>query len=300
MGRLFIPAEQKIPGPWLLDRKQLLELDKVIQLAQEKLLIALNEEVKQNSGKENIKIIHDINTTVTLTAINRNKIVDKSIAGILKDQKANEFKPTELKIEIGQRYSDCFLVFEVSNCIDGDLEYSIKCNDDKIKDEINYEMESWLENIKPYKLVQIWSNWKLLVILPIIFFGYLFLSMSMTVETIDNKDNLILKKQIDSLLVQGINKNNQYKAIEMLLKTKGTQVEGEHKLKLNKTYFKAFIIILIALILISISPKTTIGIGKRVSELKFYRFWIKFVIYSIPSLFIFPKIFEIISSLIYK
>lgn len=291
MGKLFIPAEQNIEGPFLLDKKILMDLDDIIKNAHSKLTLA-------SPGNLSPEKKPTITMQVTLTSKNKSVITDDSISGILKDQKVNDFKPSELLIEVGSRYNrDPSLTMKVTQDYNT-LEYSIKCVDDKIKDEINYEIEEWIENNKPSKIATLWFKWGFLLNI-IIFCSILILFVS-SIDIKVSPERIALENHISTLLKDGINDDNQNKAIELLLSATSNAKASKAQLEINTKRLKLIVILLIVFVMVCIGPKTTIGLGKNLFKLNFYKFWVKFCLITIPSILILPKLIEIVTLLLYK
>jgi hypothetical protein len=236
---------------------------------------------------------------ITITSQNKAKIFDNSILGILKDQKINEFQPIDLFIELGKRYSGFAFLLSITNKNTGDLEYSVECKDEEFKDAVKYEIDKWVENLRPHKINQIWLN-KISMLIPV-YITFLFFLFLFSLETPDRSYEKGLKAQADSLIAKGINKDNYIKAIEIILKLQADyNPKSEVRiLRFTPRIIKIFIILSFCVIIIAINPETTIGIGKHKQKLKFHKFWNKFVLITLPSIIILPKIFSIISDWIF-
>ena len=300
MGKLFIPAEDKIQGPWLLSRNDFEKLGETIEIIFEKLNSALKQDIEKNPDEYKYSK-PKLAKNIVLTSKNKSKIFDTSILGLLKDQKLNELKPKEIYIEIGKKYSGFAFLLSITSDYNGTLDYSVECKNEIIKDEIKYEIDNWLENLKPNRVSQIWSNFLPYLLVPlaslwlIVLINFLFITPS---DSFKNE----LKVKADSLITSGINKENEIEAIEIILKL---QTEYSPDLDNYKTTFrpKVLKIILIStfcFFILFITPKTTIGIGKYKQKLMFYKFWKKFVLISLPSVIVLPNIIQLINDYIFK
>lgn len=300
MGKLFIPSERKIKGPWLIKRSDLEVLDKVLDSIYDKLNTALDQEIKKDQDKFKYSK-PDLQKTIVLTSKNKTKLYDNSVLGLLKDQKINDLKPKELYIELGKRYSSFAFLMSISTDYDGTLDYSVECVNEQIKDEIKYEIDNWLENLTPNKIYQVWSNFLPYLLIPLGFFWIITLLGLLFVTPSDSNKNE-LKDKAKVLIEKGIDKNNEFEAIVILLKlqTKYNPENKDYKTTIRPKVLKVLIISMFCIIILVIIPKTTIGIGKHKMRLKFYKFWQRFVIISLPSAIILPNILKIINEYIFK
>ncbi|MFH2142962.1 MAG: hypothetical protein ABIJ97_11100 [Bacteroidota bacterium] len=186
---------------------------------------------------------------------NNTKLEDESLKGILKDKKICDLKPNSLLININYGNNNIFR-FEVSDNNTGDLGFDINCYDLYVRDEIQFEIEKWIEDKLLSKIMQIWSN--AAVVLFFLFFLALFVTGSLTFskEYSTYKDILIM--QSNELLIQGIDSSNQYKALEVLLKFHNNYQSKD---------FEA--------IVKSIKP---------IYYNRFYKIWIKFILFTLPEI----------------
>jgi hypothetical protein len=108
------------------------------------------------------------------------------------------------------------------------------------------------------------------------------------------------KDQIEAIIENGINDKNQSEAVELLLKINSGYVPPDVKeeTRINKTAKRVSIIALAFCLIGIFKPKTLIGIGKHRNTLKFYRYYLKFVLFIIPAIFVYPYLIEFIKSLI--
>ncbi len=298
MGHLFLPSQQRIKGPWLIDQKALEKLDCLLESIHQKLVQVANTD-NAKEGNTNQKKL-DVPKNAMLIAKNKSRIEDSTLLGILRDPKAKDFDPLELNIKIGYRYLGPSFLLSVDSKYDGELEYSVECKNDQIRDEINYNIDAWVEELKPNKFLQFWSNWLPYLLCPIILTGITIMSLVLFKMPKDiNKESL--KSQAYKLLQAGINEQNHNEAIEILLKLQ-TNISTDNKsakpiLRINA--LKVLIIFLACIIMLSIVPKTSLGIGKGKRIVAFYKFWIKFIVITIPSLIILPKLIDIVNRFIY-
>ncbi len=300
MSRLYIPTEEKIKGPWLISQRDLENLDKRLDLIQKKLYIASlnNMQLKPEEDLLNEAVIEK---KIIISSNNKSKLTDNSLLDVLKDQKLTNLNPFKLEIEIGKKYSEFVFLLSVSNKNEGILEYAVECIDEKTKDEIKYEIDNWIEEIKPSKLKQFWSNYlsSSLILIGIIYFMILFGNLF---ESPKSTYKEILKIKADSLINNGITNNNQNQAIDLILKLQSEYIPAKinEKRNIQPKILKLLIISTLCFFVLFIAPKTTIGLGKNKQKLKFYKFWVKFVFIFIPSVIIIPFLFNLFYDWIVK
>ena len=294
MGRLFIPAERKIKGPWVLQQNDLERLELVLDFIFEKLKSALENDIEKNAEKYKYTK-PELNSSIILVSKNKTQIIDKSLLGILKDQKLNDLQPNELTIELGKRYSGFAFLMTISAKYDGALEYSVECKDEEIKDEIKYEVDKWLEELAPNKISQFWSNTLSYFSTPL-FVGFLFILLSLLFVSSGSNYKNELNSKAQTIIKNGVDKNNEYEAIEIILKLQTDyKPESENeKTTIRPEVLKIMIITILCFIMLEIKPRTTIGVGKSKRKAIFYRFWQKSILVTIPTTIILPKLLDLI------
>jgi len=111
---------------------------------------------------------------------------------------------------------------------------------------------------------------------------------------------LSYNNEISQLLKEGVNKENEPKAIELLLKY--TTDYQPVKIISIKTYDKQAVVILIISVIIFfimiIKPKTTLGIGRFEKTSKAYDTYTKLMLFTLPSVIIIPILVDWIIRLI--
>jgi hypothetical protein len=315
MGQLYIPGKKEIKGPWLISSNELEELDEILELIDIKIIESTEIEIKETARlaieKGNYK---DLETAiskikeyrftpnekvkkVTLISSDEKRLIDSSIAGILKDPKVKDFKPKELSINIEYRYSNQFNL-NIERRFDGDIRYDVRCFDQSCEEEIKYKVETWLEKYQPSKPRQVWSEFSFIFLILsflIITFSALFMVRK---EFPDFKS--IYKNEITQIIDSGVSKDNETKSIELLLKYTADYKPDNIKevTKINPLAVKLFSISVFILLISLFKPKTTIGIGKHKSLVKIYKFYTTAVLITLPSIFIIAPLFEWLKGLL--
>lgn len=306
MGKLFIPGERRINGPWFVGIQELEELDEIFEFAHDKISQSLKsakeEEAKidvekglydsleKAMSKKNFLDFED-EKKVELISSNGKKLIDDSLKGILKDSKLLDFKPKELILEIRNGFNKYFFL-KISRRYDGELTYNVNFFDQDCNEEIIYKIENWLEKYQPTKINTFWSQYGS----GMSFFSFLIaLILSSFISKTELPDfKSIYKNEITKILKSGVNKDNETKAIELLLKysTDYRPENVKEVTKINKRAIQFFSLSLIILLLGIFKPITTIGIGEHKSLLNRYKIYTKFVLITLPALFIIPPIVE--------
>ncbi len=313
MGELYIPNETEIRGPWFIDSNDLEELDAVIEFINDKLRESKEKEYRaaaQLSVEKNIYAdidsaiaaakkydVDKYEKKVVITAKDNTRLIDDSIKGLLKDYKIKTLHVKDFHIHIQFDYSTKFEL-TITRKYDGELKYKIYCSDSDCKDEIRYKVDSWIDKHHPSKGNQIWNRFAFLFGMLSCFFMMFTVPFMISIESPNMQAQY--KNQIDSLIRQGVTQENQSKSIELLLKYESGYVPTGAKevVKINKLPIRLGTTFLLIFLLSIFYPKTTIGIGKHKSLLKFYKFYTVAVLVTLPATFILPIIVEWISNFI--
>lgn len=318
MSQLQFPTNKTITGPWILNREDLEDLNDTLETIASHLESDLTEEIKQTliSNTNN----NNLNPEELLSAIEREKskykyykqekdiklistdgkiLRDGNMKGLLKDNNIENLKPRDIYVNFAYGYHNQ-LKMTISGGYTNELEYDINCFDHKVSSEIKYEIEKWIEKRAPNKLLQYWSGYGW-----IIAWICLCLSIMMIFYILDKtytNYNEILIQESHSILEKGVDSTNVYSALELVLKLNSgyTSKEFIPKEKPKEPIFYRIIFLLQFILWIAIiSPKTTIGIGKRKFRYKFYKFWIKLVTITIPTFLIVIPFWEKIVNWLY-
>lgn len=310
MGILHQPREKEISGPWLLGLKELEELDTIIHFIDNKLSISHNLELRAEAEKDlqdgrfdsinkaleaNSKFSFGRQKVKKITVISKDeiKITDESLKNILIDSQIKNFSPKELNITIEYGFENTFTL-NIRKRFDGDLTYKIKCFDNSIENEINYEIENWVDNNEPNKAAKVWSKYSFPMIL---ISGYIMFTALGKIYSSNRPSTLTYyQTEIADLLKVGIDSSNQYGAIELLLKlnTNYLPLEVQPIEEISYTSIKVSVFSLLLMIVLLIKPRTTIGLGRHKNKVKLYKNYIKFVLISVPAIFFLPILYGII------
>jgi hypothetical protein len=291
MGRLYIPAEKTIDGPWLLDQQALEKLDEVLSIVSSKLEEACASKVKKNVA-DNVK---DKKIEIKLTSTDLKQNLDTTIKGILKDSKTKELKPKELYIHIENGGPQNEFKLIITAGIEGTVDYQIRCYDESIEEDIKYEFDKWLDANRPNRLAQWWSKLYFMVLA----FGGLFI-LGLWANLYDTISYPGSFNEAHRLIDSGINQNNIHKATELILKIQSQYVPKDFPSEevLNLNVLKILKISILVFVIWILCPRTTIGIGKHVGLLKFYKIWLYVAFILIPSSILLPTIRDWLNKLL--
>jgi len=302
MGQIIHPDSYDYKGPWLLGRADFVELEKIISTADELLQkafeIEVAETVKSENGNLNDQELQEKitkaksrypydkkNKVAYFKAKNETKLAGNTLNDILKDKNINSFSPKEFHSTIQYGNNIKFTIH--INRFGNRLGYELNCLDTSINDEIKDSIEQWIEKNKPNVYVSFWSNWGdlLTFILPMIipvlgFFAF---------TSFESSSSDLAKSEAISIIKKGVDSSNVHQALETILKLEANYKPDNFApsiQKPNPIYLKLFVFFLFLYITALIRPRTIIGVGQRKKILGFYKFWIKFVTITIPTLLI--------------
>lgn len=311
MGKLYNPSKRIFTGPWFLDIKALEELDEIVEFANEKLEISRNEiieslalkdfEDKKRESLEDakayvIKYSYDsIRKDITLISKDESKLKDNTIKELLVDPKIKNFSPKELSIDIEYGRTNKFS-FNVKQRYDGELEYEVKSTKSEVEDEINYKLENWVDKYKPLNTQRLWLKFAFPIAM---FSGIICFILAINIFSVYKPNTQeIYKDKIEKIIKNGVNEENQTKAIDLLLKINSGYIPTNIKeeIKINETAKRGAIIALVFFLIGVFKPKTIVGVGKDKNKLKLYKRYMKFILFVIPAIFLYPYIINLIKN----
>jgi hypothetical protein len=319
MGQLLKPGEHEMKGPWVLSEDAIAELEGVVTFINTKiselnlkdynekqyrgLIQGYNEtnetfEERETANKkaeadEATKLI----TEITLSDKKENKLKDDSINALLRDAHLKNFKPLEFEISIKSRiyYGSSFIAR--FNKYNSGVKYSARCSNNDVEEEILYKFEKWLEKYKPNRAKVIWNDYNY-VLVPV----FLLLSFSLvpylydtvTTNYIDYKS--IYRNEVIQFIKSGVNKDNQAKALESLMKYEidYSPTKPEVKQVLNKTVARIALTLVLLAVISFFRPISIIGLGKNKGKVSIYNLYTKIVLVTIPSAIFLPLLWNAI------
>ena len=309
MSQLYIPVEKEMSGPWFLDIKKIEELDEIFEFAYLKILSSFDTEIKDIAQKEAKRSLHKGKTIeeieaelyekyrndsvkeVVLISGDDKKLIDKSLKGLLRDSKLNDFSPVELSLNIEYKHTNRFHL-TIKRKDDTGIKFNANCYDQDCLDEIKYRIENWLDENKPKRILRIWNQFSGLIIIVSVI-TILISSLSIvSEEKPDYKKQY--KNEIQSLIENGLREDEQTKVIELIAKYEIGYIPKDSKSVRKVDYDQIRIVCVSSLFFVfaAFRPKTTLGIGRHRSLIKFYNFYIYVMVVIIPATFIFQPLLE--------
>jgi hypothetical protein len=261
-------------------------------LDEEKLKIEVSKTLDSYSYKR-------ITKEISITSEDGTILKDETIKNLLKDISLNNLKPKKLNVVFQRGYNNRFTI-NITKTYHGELEYEIDCFDSNINDDIKYELDKWIDKLRPLKILQIWSNYG--DFLAFISFFPLIAFFLLTILKFESSYSETLNKEASKILNEGIDSTNIDLAVELLLKYSSnyrpkdfvpTEKQGDPE------YFRLFILSLYVFLIGIIRPRTTFGVAKRKFLYRFYKFWIKFVMITVPTALIIAPLWKEITIWIY-
>lgn len=301
MGQLLLPRKKEIKGPWLLNIEDFEKLNDIIENIGRLLQDSVEEEMKQevlsedkfkNLSSEEVEneIINRKGRysyksrvdQITVVSDDGTTLKDTRVNNLLKSGALHNLKPVEFSVDLFQGIDNSFAL-RISHKYDGELSYNIKCFDSEISDDIKYQIDRWVEERKPRKVLQLWSHYGGFINY-CLFVAFLMLAAYAVSESYTTYDDVLVQES-HTLLNKGINSSNRDKAIELLLKAESGYVPESFtpsEIQTDSDYPKFLFISGFFLLISIIRPHTTIGLGKKKESYTFYMIWTKLVIVTIP------------------
>jgi hypothetical protein len=225
MGRLFIPEENIVDGPWFMSHAKLESLNTLFHEIDANLKEALKITLKNGAKQQMEEDGQPIDLTKRIAKLERKNsqkikyaevyFEDGSsyraddIEGIIQYIDSNPFQsPVDLSISTiqGNRENEFALLINSNpEEDDPDFEYHIRCMDEEIQQKIKSLIDKWVRENKPNKLIELWhrfNSWFLGLSLAIVALSALFIDATPSYDTIYKKE---LKKEAHKII------ENQYK-----------------------------------------------------------------------------------------
>lgn len=305
MAEFTYTTSKLISAPVFIDSDRLKELDKILddefarlnkkneELINEKVqeYARENDELSVKSQeliddmKLRLKSSYEFREDRSLTLIfkgDKKKIVVKSFDEAIKEPNLYEEMPIGFDAEL--RSGDITANIRLKET--GSLYISVSPEQLPESRNLFAALFNWAITVRPPKWQEFWVDispfhWAIWIFL--LWIGSTFLAGS------GSPAKNFYKAQARQILQEGISQENQSKAIETLLALESGFVPQNQVIETPKWFiillFGGFLICII----LTIKPKSRIGIGKGQDSIKHWRKWIRFVFYIVPG-FIFVNI----------
>lgn len=308
-GKLKLKSDLKTEGPFLLGKENLLELQSLLETVSEGLEKARIN--KQNAPQESsiggittiefdLSLPNTVKTNIEISSKEEKSTLTDydSIRAIWKDPKSKDFPIKSLSINIGNGGNNNVLELNIQGGSDGFIEYKLRCYDENILEDLQYEIDTWISKHKPKLAIKAWDYFAALVgILGGLFLFIFLITLFETEEYVSTT-----KDEARQLIDSGVTQANLPRAVNIMLKLQTEYVPANYVANshFNSENFRKFIIWFAIYIIIIISPRTVMAIGTGEWKVKFYKSWIKLTMFTLPGLIVLPKIVEVIQKFIFK
>jgi hypothetical protein len=314
MAQLSYPTELKIPVPILINHSQLIGLDAVLDQYSGRLRD--EQEVRIQARIERVLSRRSAETTVT---DERRRQIDSEIRAEYERERrsvavylsggstltANRFEEAvnqphltrelplgfRCDLEIGQVGASIALRSSFSSGLD----IVVRPNSSVAAQELFGALENWASGIAPASWQRFWlaaTFWTriflffwLILGLPFMFFGF------------QQEAKEVYQPEAKQILQQGVNSNNQQKALELTLAIVSGAGPKSGVFRPGVRGWGYWLAGFLLLVVLSFCPEVVVGIWKGKGRLSFWRFWIQTVWVSIPALILTTVIWPQILSL---
>lgn len=294
MATFIYTNEFQANGPWLVDREELLELDRRIgevmnrlqnKAAAETLLAVQPDDRPQRAPAFRREVTlklsgnHELKAASFADAEGHPELLQRTAIGF------NLVAQTERsKIEIELERSDPFHEFRVS----------ATPADDEGANELFTAVIGWAARVGPPFWLRHW-NMFVAMFAPVVYF--VVAGMLVRASATDSPNPY--REQAVALLRTGINQNNQAKAIEVLLALEsGGATQQVVTPKISTRMSVVLIAGALAALMLTIFPRTTVGIGRGERVVKRWRAWTRFVVVLVPTFVFANLIWPLVQALI--
>ncbi|MBL1232435.1 MAG: hypothetical protein COA31_006935 [Flavobacteriales bacterium] len=263
MATLKAPAEIEIYGPWLITESELESLHEIV----EKIEDILQSVYKSDKTPKRVVVKSKKGASIE----------DNTILGIIKDEKIEDFNPSELLVEINK--GEFKFKLEITSEDTGCFYTNHNIEDVKLSQDIRHEIRKWIRKNQPSWVHEKWaSTYQLIIIFSLIL---TIIGTSMLDKSISRLDAYQSQLKIESheLLSSGINNDNISKAVNILLQYQTSYIPKDFSYIQDpeNNISSIWLAWLICSVVILIKPRTIIGLGKKKIWAQFYKKWIYLV-----------------------
>jgi hypothetical protein len=303
MAHLSYPTELTIPSPLLIEQRHLTELDTVL----DQYSGPLRDEQEQKIQGRIERALSRRQSNTDLPDVVRQKIESEIRADYERERRAvavylsggrtlaaNRFDEAinqphltnELPVgfrcdlEIGQVEASITLRSRWASGVD----VTARPNNSAPAQELFGALENWASEIRPPEWQRLWL--KVSWFTRFLLFFWILLGLPFMLFGVEREAKDVYQPEARQLLQQGVNPNNQQRAIELtlaIISEAGTKTDIFRPGLRGWGFWVVGFLFLMAL---SICPEVVIGVWKGKQRLRFWRFWITTVWVSIPALII--------------
>lgn len=318
MNNRFYSTDQVYDGPWLLDANALKELDSIVLRHYKILEARRNQLLESEVEKESARLNREIDVTQKsrdqyITSYrNAHSVYSKSYMylnvfyrnfSVRRESFALVIRDRSLQDELAEGFKFDFRSGDITGEITIDktdgLKIELSPEDLDECQEIFVDLDAWATSHKARFLQRL--SWRIakLGFLPYIVtslvLGLLFAFISFT----RSGDLLVTQEKMHGLLNQGISSSNLVEAVTLLLQI---QILENSPVQVPSWYRTILLLGAFFFVVLLIQPKIVLGLGRGVTQLRFWKMWQTFIIVTVPTLilgkFIYPFVLGIIERFI--
>ena len=306
VGKVKSKKEDGIRGPWLLSEETLLKFDSLMENAFNTFNVLIE---KDPSQKQNFLSSCDSEKKLSIWFDDREEEQFNSFKEAIISDSCSISKPVKFKY-VTEVWSNRVII-ELDSKGDNYFRYYINCEDDTIKNNINYDMQQIYNAEKPkafFSYASIMGGtiflFYFILFLPL-FFAFDIKYNNPHNEAIRNKIYQILSKeslqQEDYFEIIKYMTIKEYKFYNLL---ENDLLDTSNLRNLSKLFDKIFtnylIIGFLFCLIVVFTPKASFAIGKSKRKVKFWKNYYNFLLKIFPVMILLPIIINIISSFITK
>ena len=291
MARIIYPTSEAVDSPLLIEETQLLALDKVFDD-----FVADRRSEEADVAATNPRTIVRLKRSITIYLVGGRTVKSDRFADAIKQLPVGTEEPLGFRahLEIGRVKASVSLTKLARNVVQPvsptqfqvlqespKLEFSVEPSDHQSAPDLFGALQNWAADLAPSTSLRVWARYKpafiILLLLWLLVGGLL---PSFSSHAIPSRDNYAeYQDEARNILREGVNENNQRKAIEIILAiaSRNPLEERGFNWTPGRTYWPRYVLGAVILFLLSCSPSVVIGIWKGKLKLKRWRLWMKWV-----------------------
>lgn len=294
---LLYPTALRMRGPWLFETKQLLALDEILERFRSRdrgtdnhgseskksltIFLSGDRELKTSSFQEAVSHIGSQNEVANgFEYVAKSQNIEASVLLTRKKSEKKEKGDDEQRFEI-----------------------KVSPQSGAGSYEIFLELKDWADTVA----APLWRQWLLfeprpLYRIALAFCVVILLAALFNTEPSTAEYKEALKKEARTLLSNGINPQNEAKALELLLALESDYIPPRTKPQRGREPIARYLIAAYILGFLSFTPTVCIGIWAGKKRLRWWNLWLRLNTVTIPALFlahwVYPRLFSAIDAVL--
>jgi hypothetical protein len=305
MSTLIYSTQKAFDGPWLVDRASLLQLGEIIDAISARFSEASAEHInaellktleryspenRENNRDELLEVLrrrYKLNKTITLSLSDSKYVNAESVAELVSLPELGDQLATGLEVEIETVQRSVRIKLE-KNLFGGTSRLNIRTSPeiDELARQAFMDVQYWAISNQAPLWQRLWTNYYWYFVF--VWCLALFVSTSFLPTNSQSIEQELRPAAIE-ILKDGISNENLPKAIELLLRTEFKVPVAEVKHQLPPWFKLLFFGGLATTIVLWFRPSLEFGIGRSVTRIARWRWWLRFVGITLPS-FIFASV----------